>query len=75
MLQDCLSNSEVTGSMVDQGESEVADWFSQWWRWSIKGRWPLANGWYSLVAKLTLTTKGWSQAGCGSTTPSAAADR
>ena len=35
---------------MDQGESEVADWFSQWWCGSIKGRWLLANGGYILVA-------------------------
>ena len=36
--------------LADQGESEVADWFSQWWCGSIKGRWLLANGGYGLVA-------------------------
>ena len=44
-LQDCLCNW-----LADQGESEVADWFSQWWCGSIKGRWLLANGGYGLVA-------------------------
>ena len=44
-MQDCLCNW-----LVDQGESEVADWFSQWWCGSIKGRWLLANGGYGLVA-------------------------
>ena len=44
-LQDCWCTW-----LANQCESEVADWFSQWWGGSIKGRWLLANGGYGLVA-------------------------
>ena len=45
--------------LAEQGEEEVADWFSAWWCGPVKGRWLLGNGGYGLVANVQGMEANW----------------
>ena len=45
--------------LAEQGEEEVADWFSAWLCGPIKGGWLLGNGGYGLVANIQGMEASW----------------